>query len=204
MFLMFVLIVMLIDLLIPFLIAIPYKTYNHTQTVMSVLGCKQSPLGTLYNFWMIISGCTITLFGYYIFEYYSYIYNGLAITLLIMFILYGIGDEVISGIFPINEQKDNVTLFTKIHGVGSVLGFISLQVAPFLLSILQFRKNQPIFGILSLVFFVLSLISFVFFVLGENQKFKNTIFALSGLWQRMICALSYAPFMIWIIVRFLG
>lgn len=153
---------------------------------------------------MIISGCTITLFGYYIFEYYSYIYNGLAITLLIMFILYGIGDEVISGIFPINEQKDNVTLFTKIHGVGSVLGFISLQVAPFLLSILQFRKNQPIFGILSLVFFVLSLISFVFFVLGENQIFKNTIFALSGLWQRMICALSYAPFMIWIIVRFLG
>lgn len=50
MFLMFVLIVMLIDLLIPFLIAIPYKNYNYTQTVMSVLGCKQSPLGTLYNF----------------------------------------------------------------------------------------------------------------------------------------------------------
>ncbi|WP_242852008.1 hypothetical protein [Clostridium botulinum] len=63
----FILIVMIIDLLIPFLIAIPYKGYSHSKMVMSILGCKASPLGEIYNIWLILSGCVVTLLGYSIF-----------------------------------------------------------------------------------------------------------------------------------------
>ncbi|WP_053957177.1 DUF998 domain-containing protein [Inediibacterium massiliense] len=201
MFLTLILAVMLVDLLIPFFIAIPYKKYSHTQTVMSVLGCKASPLGRFYNVWMVVSGCTLTLFGYFIFDYYHENQYGLAVTLLVSFILYGIGDEVISGFFPLNEKKEDVTLSSKIHGIGSVVGFIALQFAPMILGILQFKNNQVTFGIYSIIFFILSLIAFIFFIIGEHSKFKNTIFALAGLWQRAMCALIYAPFIIWIIAR---
>jgi hypothetical membrane protein len=201
MFSVFILVILFVDLLIPFFIAIPYKTYSHTQTVMSVLGCKVSPLGRLYNVWMVVSGCSITLFGYFIFDYYRQNQYSLAITLLVSFVLYGIGDEVISGFFPVNEKKEDVTLSTKIHGIGSVVGFMAFLSAPLILGILQVKNNQVTFGICSISFFILSLIGFVFFIIGEKPKFKNTIFALTGLWQRVLCALMYTPFIIWIITR---
>lgn len=201
MFPIFVLIIMVVDLLIPFFIAIPYKGYSHTQTVMSVLGCKASPLGWLYNVWMVVSGCTITFFGYFIFQYYRENQYGLAIALLVFFVLYGIGDEVISGFFPVNEKKEDVTLSSKIHGIGSVIGFMAFQFAPLILGILQLKNNETSLGICSILFFILSFIAFIFFIIGEKPKFQNTLFALTGLWQRLICALIYTPFIIWIIAR---
>ncbi len=196
-----ILFLMVVDLLIPFVIAIPYKGYKHTQMVMSVLGCEASPWGRFYNIWMVVSGCSITLFGYLIFEYYHENQYALAIMLLISFILYGIGDEVISGFFPLNEKKEDITLSSKIHGIGSVIGFIAFQFSPLILGILQFKSNQIALGVSSIVFFILSLIMFIFFIMGENPKFKDTIFSMAGLWQRMLCTLMYAPFIIWIITR---
>ncbi len=202
MFLMIILCVMIIDLLIPFAIALPYKGYSHLKTVMSVLGCKESPLGWVYNVWMIISGCTIAIFSYILYNYYYNEQAGLSFLLFILLFTYGIGDEVISGIFPLNEKKDDKNLSTKIHGFGSVIGFIALLFAPLILAIIQFEINMWCLGLYSLVFFLLGLISFVFFVLSDKPKFQNTIFALEGLWQRLICFFMYCPFIIWIIVEY--
>ena len=195
---MIILCVLIMDLLIPFAIALPYKGYSHLKSVMSVLGCKASPLRFVYNIWMIISGCTIAIFGYLLWNYYHNTQAGLAITLFILLFLYGIGDEVISGIFPLNEKKDDVTVSTRIHGIGSVIGFIALQFAPLILAIIQFEEDMWHLGFFSIAFFLLSLIVFAFFVMGDKPKFQNTVFALEGLWQRVLCCLMYAPFIIWI------
>ncbi|GKX31240.1 membrane protein [Vallitalea longa] len=191
--------VMLLDLLIPFLIAIPYKGYNHLSMVMSVLGCKKSPLHKIYNMWFLLSGCIIALLGYYIFDTYKESHRGLAVTIFILIVIYGIGDEVISGIFPINEKKEEVTLSSTIHGIGSVIGFMSLQFAPLIFGILQLKVGQTSLGISSFVFFIISFVIFIFFVMGEKPKFQGTIFALNGLWQRVLCTLLYMPFIIWLI-----
>ncbi|WP_132247946.1 DUF998 domain-containing protein [Marinisporobacter balticus] len=196
---MIVVCVMIVDLLIPFLIALPYKGYSHLKTVMSVLGCKASPWGMIYNIWMIVSGCTIAIFGYMLYSYYHNEQAELAIVLFILLLIYGIGDEVISGIFPLNEKEDDVTVSTKIHGFGSVIGFIALQFAPLILAIIQFKEDMWYFGFSSIAFFLLSLIAFAFFVMGDKPKFQNTVFALEGLWQRVLCCLMYAPFIIWVI-----
>jgi hypothetical protein len=201
MFWIIVLCAMIIDLLMPFAIALPYKGYNHLKTVMSVLGCKTSPLRLVYNIWMIFSGCIIAIFGYMLWDYYHNTQAGLAIMLFILLLFYGIGDEVISGIFPVSEKKDDGTVSAKIHGIGSVIGFIALQFAPLILAIIQFRENVWYLGFSSMVFFLLSLIAFTFFVMGDKPKFKNTVFALEGLWQRVLCCLMYTPFIIWIIAR---
>lgn len=201
MYLKSVLIVMVVDLLIPFFIAIPYKNYSHTRMLMSVLGCKASPLGRFYNFWMVVSGCIMALLGYNIFKYYNETHYGLAVMLFVLFVLCGIGNEIISGFFPLNEKKEDVTLSSQIHVISSVIGTMALQLTPLVLGILQFKSNQRVLGIYSIIFFTLSLIAGVFYILGENPRFNNTIFALAGLWQRVMSALLYAPFMIWIIRR---
>lgn len=192
-------IVLLMDLLFPFIIAIPYKGYSHKKTVMSMLGTKKSPLGWLYNLWMVISGFVMIYFGYVLFSYYNSIEHSLALALLILFFLYGIGDEIISGLFTLNENNEEVTLSSNIHGIGSALGFISLQFAPLVLALLQFESKETLLGISSVIFFILSLISFAFFALGEKPKFQNTFLSLEGLWQRLALLFMYCPFIIWIL-----
>lgn len=192
---------LIIDLIIPLLIAIPYKNYSHTKMVMSVLGCKKSPLAIIYNVWMIISGLSICILGYKIFVNYNENHFGLSITILILLILYGVGDEVISGIFPVNETKAEVTLSSTIHGIASVIGFISLQFAPLFFGILALKNGQNIISITCFASFILSFIAFCFFIMGDKPRFKNTIFSLEGLWQRVICFLIYIPFILWLIEK---
>lgn len=194
-------IVLLMDLLFPFIIAIPYKGYSHSETVLSILGCKKSPLGWLYNLWMIISGFVMIYFGYVLFSYYNYLEYSLALAILLLFFLYGIGDEIISGLFTLNENKEDLTLSSTIHSIGSALGFAALQFAPLVLALLQFESKEPFFGILSVIFFILSLISFAFFVIGEKPKFQNTFLSLEGLWQRLALLFMYCPFIIWILYK---
>lgn len=99
------LLIMIIDLLIPFIIAIPYKGYSHSKMVMSLLGCKKSPLNSIYNIWMVGSGLCISLFGYSLFQYYKDKNFGLATTLFVLILFYGIDDEIISGLFSLNEKE---------------------------------------------------------------------------------------------------
>lgn len=194
-------IVLLMDLLFPFIIAIPYKGYSHSKTVLSILGCKKSPLGWLYNLWMIISGFAMIYFGYVLFSYYNSFEYSLALALLLLFFLYGIGDEIISGLFTLNENKESLTLSSTIHSIGSTLGFAALQFAPLILVLLQFESKETFFGNSSIIFFMLSLISFAFFVIGKKTRFQNTFLSLEGLWQRLALLFMYCPFIIWILYK---
>jgi len=52
-FLLIWLAVMVIDNLLPFLLAKYYKGYNHKKMALSVLGCKESPVKWYYNMCLI-------------------------------------------------------------------------------------------------------------------------------------------------------
>lgn len=201
MFEAFLLSVLILDLIIPFFIAIPYHGYSHTRQVMSVLGCRQSPWHGVYNVWMVFSGIMISLFGCRLFIYYRLEHFGLSVTLLVLMLLYGVGDEVISGFFPINERKGDVSMAPRIHGVGSVLGFMALQFAPLILSIISFKSSDAVMGWVSSVCFTFGLAAFVCFIMGDKPQFKDTAFSLEGLWQRLVCLFLYVPFMVWLLVR---
>lgn len=194
-----ILAVLILDLLVPFIIAIPYEGYSHKKTVMSILGCKENPWSKYYNIWFVLSGSGFVYLGYYLYQIYKDTYNSFAIALFILVAIYGIGDLIISGFFPLNENREDVTIVTKIHGIGSAVGFTTMQFAPLILAIIQFKENQTALGISSVVFFVLSLISFVFFVMGEKPKFEDTFLGYTGLWQRVLCMFFYLPFVVWII-----
>lgn len=196
-----ILIVLAADIFLPFLLAIPYNGYSHTKTVMSVLGARESPLRLVYNAWTIISGCIFILFGYILFNHYGEEYKGLCVALWVLFILYGLGCEIISGIFPVNENADDKTVSSIIHGVGSVIGFTALLFCPLLLGIIQIKSKETIVGIVSIICFILSFAAYVLFVMGDKSEFQNTAISLSGLWQRVSMYFMYIPLCVFILKR---
>ena len=117
------LIVLLGDNLLPFLLAAFYPDYHHTQMVLSVLGCRLSPVKRIYNGWCILSGAVFCTAGYAVALAFP---TSWGIAAGILMILYGLGCEIISGLFPLSSQAKDNSLSTIIHGIGSALGFTCL------------------------------------------------------------------------------
>ena len=192
--------VMVIDNLLPFLLAKYYNGYDHKMMALSVLGCKQSPVKWYYNIWCIISGLVFVIGGGVIHSVFA---NRVSVAIWVLVTLYGIGCEILSGLFPLNEDRENQDASSKIHGSGSALGFTALLFCPLLLSIASIMTDLYIWGTICVLSFVGALTFFVFFIMGEKEKFSQTVLRYGGLWQRMTLAFSYLPFLIFGIRRLL-
>lgn len=57
-------IVLILDLLIPFVLAPTYKGYNHLIQVMSVLGNSKAPLHNVYNIWLVVFGIFLVIIDF--------------------------------------------------------------------------------------------------------------------------------------------
>lgn len=95
--------ILCVDNILPFVLAAFYKGYSHKHTVISVLGAKQSPVKRYYNGWCIISGLGFVACSIAIAILRP---SGLTIAVAVLLSVYGIGCEVISGIFPLNERRE--------------------------------------------------------------------------------------------------
>lgn len=184
---------LVLDLLIPFLIAPSYSGYNHLTQVMSVLGNDKAPLHILYNIWLIILGIVLILNTLLIYPVISKHSTILAVLLCIALLIYAIGGCILSGLFSVGENKNLVTIPQKIHGYGSVIGFMLLLLTPFLLSIYGFKTDQVVFASCSFVCFILAITCFTLFIMADKPNFQNSWIAYEGLWQRLSLMFMYIP-----------
>jgi len=97
----------------------------------------------------------------------------------------------------LNENRQDEDILTQIHGGASAIGFMTLLAVPLLMAILQYQGSQMLLGTLSIVCFVLAFIFFCFFIMGEKEKFANTVLKYGGLWQRLVLVSCYIPLFIW-------
>ncbi len=186
------------DHLLPLIITRFYPNYKHKEMALSVLGSRQSPVKWIYNVWCIISGIVFCIAPY---ELYKENSSGLMIAIWVLLAIYGIGCEIISGLCPLNEGREDEDVVTKIHGGTSAIGFMTLLVVPLPLAILQFQATNIIMGAISLVSFIVAFAFFCFFIIGEKEKFANTILRYGGLWQRLVLVSCYIPLAVWCIIK---
>ena len=186
-------IILVADNLLPLLLAHFYPNYKHKEIALSVLGSRQSPVKWIYNVWCILSGVVFCIAPYAL---YQENIGGLAIAIWVLLAIYGIGCEIISGLCPLNESRQDEDVITKIHGGTSAIGFMTLLVVPLLLAILQFQANNIIMGVISLVSFIVAFAFFCFFIMGEKEKFAKTVLRYGGLWQRLVLAVCYVTLFI--------
>ena len=191
-------IILVADNLLPLLLAHFYPNYKHKEMALSVLGSRQSPVKWIYNVWCIISGIVFCIAPY---ELYKGNSSGLMIAIWVLLAIYGIGCEIISGLCPLNESREDEDVVTKIHGGTSAIGFMTLLVVPLLLAILQFQATNIIMGAISLVSFIAAFVFFCFFIMGEKERFEETVLRYSGLWQRLVLVSCYVPLAIWCITK---
>ena len=192
------LVTLIIDNLLPLVLARFYSHYSHKEMALSVLGSRQSPVKWIYNIWCILSGIVFCIAPYALYHKNS---NGLAIAIWILLAIYGIGCEIISGFFPLNENRHKEDAITKIHGGASAIGFMTLLVVPLLLAIMQFQAADIITGAISLVCFIAAFAFFCFFIMGEKEKFANTVLRYGGLWQRLALVSCYVHLAVWCIIK---
>ena len=190
-------IILLADNLLPLLLARFYRKYRHKEMSLSVLGSRQSPVKWIYNLWCILSGVVFCIVPYVLYQDND---SGLATIIWVLLAIYGIGCEIISGVCPLNENRQDEDIITKIHGGASAIGFITLLFVPLFLAIMQFQKTNIVLGAISLVCFVAAFVFFCFFIMGEKEKFANTVLKYGGLWQRLVLVSCYVPLAVWCIL----
>ena len=182
------------DFLVPSVLALFYKGYSHKKHVMSVLGNRESPVKILYNIWLILLGILLGISTKNIVELYDTVSHGLTNALVILMFVFAIGAGVLAGIFSVNKTKEIQTMASKIQGVGSGLGFMAMAFAPLIISILSIKQRDYVIGIISGFSFVFTLLFFIFFILSDKEKFKDTRIDNEGLWQRLSLLFMYIPF----------
>ena len=79
-------IVLILDLVIPFILAPSYKGYNHLTQVMSVLGNSKAPFHNVYNMWLIVFGITLAVIDFKIYAIISE--SSKLIAVILFFIVY--------------------------------------------------------------------------------------------------------------------
>lgn len=173
------------DLIIPFLLAPTYKGYNHLTQVMSVLGNSKAPLHLIYNIWLVVFGVAILISTLQLYPVIAQVSNPISIMLFSVIVIYALGGCILSGIFSVGETKSLETLSAKIHGYGSVIGFLLLTFAPLFVGLYFFKVSNGLLGILSLICFIFAIGFFALFVMADKPNYKGTIIAFEGLWQRL-------------------
>lgn len=182
------------EFLIPYILKHFYDGYNSTMQVMSALGSPQSPVRFFYNLWLIWLGVFLIITAVIFFLSLRSDFPVLSVLIFLSVILFAIGAGLISGIFSVNESKDIASVASLIHGICASIGFMALLFFPLLNGIISFKQKDIIQGITSIGSFILSLIFFIFFIMGDKEQFQNTFLKYEGLWERFTLFFMYIPF----------
>ena len=197
----FILIAMAGDLIVSFVLSMFYGEYSNLKMSISALGNPSSPVRIPFNIWMLIEGLLFLMELPTINNAFRPISGGITIALLIFIASFAIGACILTCFFSVNESKDVVTLASKIHGAGSVIGFMLFLFVPLLISILYYKDQNSMMGTVSIICFAVAMVFFVLFVMSDKQEFKNTIIDNEGLWQRLNLAFMYLPLAITAVIR---
>jgi len=183
------------EFVLPWILKRFYRGYNSKTMVMSVLGSPESPVRIIYNIWLVWLGAFLLFTSILLFEVINAVSSILAVLTLISISAFAIGAGILSGLFSVNESKEKVTAASKIHGAGSALGFMALLFFPLLWGIFSFGSGDIIQGAVCVTAFALAVLFFVFFIMGDKEKFKETVFSYAGLWERLSLFFMYVPFL---------
>lgn len=182
------------EFLVPMILQQFYAAYNSKTMVMSALGNPQSPVRLVYNLWLIWLGVFLAFTAGAYFLSFREKFPIMAVFMLLSIGIFAIGAGLLSGIFSVNESKDMMTTASKIHGAGAAIGFMALLFFPLLNGIVALKQKDIVEGIISICAFILALICFACFIMGDKEQFQNTFLKYEGLWERLTLFCMYVPF----------
>lgn len=200
---LFLLIAMTGDILVSLILPFFYKGYSRRKMSISALGNPASPVRIPFNIWMLIEGILFLIGLPDVYRFFNPVSPVITIILIVFIAVFAVGACIFTCFFSVNESKDVVTTASKIHGAGSVIGFMLFLFVPLLVAILPFKSSATAVGFICVINFVLSIVFFALFVMSDKEKYKVTFVDNEGLWQRLNLVFMYLPLSFIAVLRFL-
>ena len=160
-----------------------YPGYNWKTQSLSYLGQSGSPLEHLVLIWGIFFTILIILFANAFYQLNkSKKWVKIATGLLI---LYGLGEGIGSGCFPINPPGTTLTLDAMFHNIFGGIGDTGLVLFPFALMLMFPKKENNKFNTYLWSVVGIGLLMASFFLIAKYYKPDNFILSYKGVWQRI-------------------
>ena len=112
------------DLLVSLFLPFFYSEYSNLKMSISALGNPSSPVRIPFNIWMFAEGVLFLLALPAVHHGFHSISGGITNVLVAFIAVFAVGACILTGFFSVNESKDVATVASKIHGAGSVTGFM--------------------------------------------------------------------------------
>jgi hypothetical membrane protein len=165
--------------------------YNQLKHTMSQMGILSSPVANEMALCWITMGILLILFGVGIRFVYATRKKMADIAALLM-ILYGIGEGMVSGIFPADKAGEAYTWTGIVHNAIGGIGVIAMMIFP-----LVMRRINPELRKLSMIVFIIGAVGVVLFGIGRLVSASDHFLAVyKGSWQRLYVMDYYGYIMI--------
>lgn len=189
----FVIIAIAGEILVPLVLSLFYKGYSNTKMTISSLGIDSSPVRMPFRIWLLLAGILFLLATPAIYTSYARVSIPFSIVLTALIVVFAVGACILSAVFSAGETKESNTSSSRIHSLGSTIGFIALLFVPMILAVLSLISEATIVAVVSIASFVLAFICFALFIMADKPKTKKAALTLEGLWQRLTLLFMYVP-----------
>lgn len=147
------------------------------------MGQSVSPIEHWVTLWGIFFSLLIILFD--IAFYQNYKLNKWTKPAALALLIYGLGEGLGSGCFPINPPNTIITLDARLHNFFSGMGDTGIVLLPFIfMAMFPKIQNQKLHNYLWTVVGI-GILMASFFLIAKYFKPDNFILAFKGVWQRI-------------------
>jgi len=167
-----------------------YPGYNWKTQSISYLGQEGSPIEHWVLVWGVFFALLIALFTFSFSQIYQS--NRWVKIAAISLLVYGLGEGLGSGCFPINPPGTELTLNGRLHNIFSGIGDAGIVLLPFILMFMfPRRENRKLYVYLWTVA-GFGMVMAAFFLIAKYVHSDNFISDYKGIWQRIYILNYYA------------
>lgn len=160
-----------------------YPGYDWKTQSISYLGQRGSPIENWVSIWGIFFTLLVLIFAYAFYQFYKS--NKWAKIAALALLVYGLGEGIGSGCFPIDPPGMDITLSGRLHNIFSGIGDTGIVLLPFIFMFMFPRKeNRKLHVYLWIVVGIGSIMA-CFFLIAKYYRPDNFILDFKGLWQRI-------------------
>ena len=190
------------DIVFTTVAGLSYPGYSHLHDTISKMGALISPISKLMSTWWTIIGFAFIIIGLFFQKSFneSSRYTKL---ILWLFVGYGVGEGICSGIFPVNYSNNDLDFVSTLHIGLSGLGVLSFFIIPIVLQKIFTKKKFPVYNGYSYLVLILGLGFIVLFTLSKSIDDTQNFFVIyKGLWQRLLTLNFYAYLITTVIIMY--
>lgn len=170
-----------------------YPGYNQLKDTVSYLGMSESPVSDGISLCWIIVGAILVFFGTGFNRAFSENRKYVSIATWLI-ILYGLGDEIGSGVFKADLVANRMTVAYIIHDSIGGIGVAGILLLPLVMQKVIDKNKMPVFHRFSKIIFLTGILTVGLFLFRFSPD-QNIFFAVyKGIWQRMFMLNIYLYF----------